>query len=630
MTRQELIQRLKILFSNFEFSSLTEDNYILSDVITLTCTIDKEITSKSVKTFLRGYGCSLCKNRESWRSKFIISNPSIDLTSLPSQFINGETNLTLICPEHGEITKSARSFLHYFCTSCKPVVRGARSSNTNQWFIDEVNKQSSMFTFEKTNYTGLQKPVTITCKEHGDITKTASLFITGYLCNSCNLSNDNRYGAKKSFEDFKNKVEEVYPSLYDWSTASEFNNVSKPFTLTCNKGHTRTKVRALDFILNGCLECSKKLLEPPNKLTYKDITNRLNSLYGASYTLLNTEVDNVHSRVDMSCSQHGTESRTLYRVLAGSGCKRCSPSRSKAEKEICDYVSSLTSEKVIIGYRPPWMHKKELDIFIPKYKLAIEYHSLVYHHSSKPIDNSFFSNTRKPKDYHFNKWKLCKDNGVRLISIYDFKWGIKEKQEIYKSLISHALQLDTRVYARKCLITPILQEEAITFIEENHLEGYSIPYKNSSFYGMYLDSKLVMCASIGEIYNQRSKNFNLKLQRICTLKGYTVVGGVSKFSKFLLQKHGEFIYQTTNDTGSIIEGESLSSSSRYYWVDPKTLKFYHRNKTQKHNLEKNFNHLVLKEDTESSFMERLGYLKIYDSGLTTLKIKDLKKRIKND
>lgn len=625
MTRQELIQRLDTLFSNFEYSSLIEDNYILSDVITLTCTLDKEITSKSIKTFLKGYGCSLCKNREKWRDKFIISNPNIDLSSLPSQFVNGEANLTLICPEHGEITKSARSFLHYFCTSCKPVKRGARPSNTNQWFIDEVNKQSSMFTFEKTNYIGLQNPVTITCKVHGDITKTASLFITGYLCNRCNLPNDNRYGAKKSFEDFKNQVEKVYPSLYDWSTASKFKSVSKPFTLTCNKGHTRTKARALDFTVNGCSECVKTLLVPPNKLIYKDITDRLNSLYGSSYTLLDTVVDNVHSNVSMFCPLHGTESRVLYRVLADSGCKRCSPSRSKVEKEIYDYVSSITSEEVIVGYRPSWMLKKELDIFIPKYNLAIEYHGIVYHHSSKPTSNPFFSKTSKAKDYHFNKWKLCKDNGIRLISIYDFKWAIKEKQEIYKSLISHALQLDTRVYARKCLITLITQKEAITFIKENHLEGYSIPYKNSSFYGMYLDSKLVMCSSIGEIYNQKSKCFILKLQRICTLRGYTVVGGISKFSKFLLKTHGEFIYQTTNDTGSVINGESLSSSSRYYWVDPKTLTFYHRNKTQKQNLEKNFKHSILKEDTETTYMERLGYLKIYDSGLTTLKIKDLKK-----
>ena len=60
---------------------------------------------------------------------------------------------------------------------------------------------------------------------------------------------------------------------------------------------------------------------------------------------------------------------------------------------------------------------------------------------------------------------------------------------------------------------------------------------------------------------------------------------------------------------------------RYYWVNLKTLKYYHRNYCQKQKLEKHFNIKLNPNDTENSYMERLGYLKIYDSGITELQIK---------
>lgn len=45
-----------------------------------------------------------------------------------------------------------------------------------------------------------------------------------------------------------------------------------------------------------------------------------------------------------------------------------------------------------------------------------------------------FSSKAKSKTYHYNKWKLCCfDEGVTLLSIYDFYWIQEQKQEIYKS-----------------------------------------------------------------------------------------------------------------------------------------------------------------------------------------------------
>lgn len=59
---------------------------------------------------------------------------------------------------------------------------------------------------------------------------------------------------------------------------------------------------------------------------------------------------------------------------------------------------------------------------------------------------------------------------------------------------------------------------------------------------------------------------------------------------------------------------------RYFWVDIRTLQYYHRNQTQKSKLESTFDSPLLETDTETSYMERLGYIKVYDNGLAKLHI----------
>ena len=85
--------------------------------------------------------------------------------------------------------------------------------------------------------------------------------------------------------------------------------------------------------------------------------------------------------------------------------------------------------------------------------------------------------------------------------------------------------------------------------------------------------------------------------------------------------HGAFNYQITLDSG----GSTLKLTSkldikslRYFWVHPVSLEFYNRNYCQKSLLEKHFKAPIEAGDTENSYMERLGYLKVYDSGVAEL------------
>lgn len=560
------IQTLEDMYLNkLDLSSLYEiDNLNRDSEITLTCLTHKIPITKSVRTFIRGYGCKACDNLESYltelKEKLGADFDKVEIpTTFYKEFKSKQSIVTLHCIKHGPITKSANSFLNLFCAECDKELKEPRVLSNRKsldWFKNRIEElEPNWYSFELSDYQGTTKDITITCPVHGPFTKNAGSMLAGYLCNKCSLlkESNNKVGPKISFEEFKSQVEVVSPNIFDWSTSSEWYGKNYPFSVHCKKHGEVVKTKAIAFMYHGCPSC--------NLIT------------------------------------------------------------SKVEKEILSYIKSLIPDiEVLENYRPSWLNNKELDIYIPLYNLAIEYNGTAYHHSSTNPKDKFLNNTYKPKDYHFNKWKLCKENGIRLISIYDFKW--KDKQELYKSLIKHSLQLDKKVYARNCYIEEANDlQSCISFIKENHLEGFNgILYKDSK--GYYLKDKssheVLMVALVGYIYEQSSKNFKLKLQRICTVKGITVVGGVSKLSKRITNDLGAFLYQTTNDTGSIISGISTKESCRYYWVDPKSLTYFSRNYCQKSVLEKHFHQPLLENDIENTYMERLGFVKVYDSGLTEL------------
>jgi hypothetical protein len=91
------------------------------------------------------------------------------------------------------------------------------------------------------------------------------------------------------------------------------------------------------------------------------------------------------------------------------------------EKEIKDYILSNVSESVIFNSRkiiPP----KELDIFIPELKLAIEVNGLYWHSYNKLESKNFHTNQADidfMKYRHQSKTIECLKKGIRLLHIYE-------------------------------------------------------------------------------------------------------------------------------------------------------------------------------------------------------------------
>lgn len=97
--------------------------------------------------------------------------------------------------------------------------------------------------------------------------------------------------------------------------------------------------------------------------------------------------------------------------------------KSKSENELYEYLKSILKNKYRI-YRNNRNILKgdgylyEIDIYIPKLKIAFEYNGNYWH-----------SSNRKPKDYHQIKTKMCYEKNIQLVHIYEYDW-VNNKEKI--------------------------------------------------------------------------------------------------------------------------------------------------------------------------------------------------------
>lgn len=163
----------------------------------------------------------------------------------------------------------------------------------------------------------------------------------------------------------------------------------------------------------------------------------------------------------------------------------------------------------------------EIDMYSDTYKIGIEFNGNYWH-----------CDLEKAVDYHQMKSLMAKEAGVDLIHIYEYEWNDSRRQPIIKSILKSAFGvLDKNISAVKCIIKPIVLEDAKVFCEANYL------YDISMFdigYGLFYNDELVeiLCFKKADVNN------NWKIVNDCCLINCCVDGGFKKLFKHFIQTIG--------------------------------------------------------------------------------------------
>jgi transposase-like protein len=276
---------------------------------------------------------------------------------------------------------------------------------------------------------------------------------------------------------------------------------------------------------------------------------------------------------------------------------------SLEEQSLYNFISSIYDKDIQCSNRSI-LSGQELDIYIPDKNIAIEYNGL-YSHSYKPWESK--SSLIKDSKYHLNKTNKCKEQGIQLIHLYSDEWLLKRK--IVESVIKSKLNLNQKIYARKCNIIQIDTHTKNIFLNQYHMQGED---KSKIKLGLIYENDLMCVMTF--THSRFNKKYQWELSRFCTKSDYNVVGGFSKlltyFRKFNIGSIISYADLRYSD-GNVYQKNGFDlihiNSPSYYYVDKGYLKRYNRMGFQR-------KYIGAYDCTEYEKARELGYNKIFDCG----------------
>ena len=277
---------------------------------------------------------------------------------------------------------------------------------------------------------------------------------------------------------------------------------------------------------------------------------------------------------------------------------------SKGEEQIRECLADLGLD--FVKSRKLLSENREIDLFNESRKIAIEYCGLYWH----CMDGG--NKGKITKDYHYQKWKQCADNGIDLITIYDTEWNTRNDQ--VKNFLKARLGIfDSRIYSRDCEFRQL--EPQREFFERNHIQGGNI--RSHYNFGLFHKNDLVACVSYGPNSRQTSESNAIYLNRLAFESNTQVLGGASKLLKNsirVLKENGALKIVTFSDNrwsnGKIYENVGFNfdkyQEPKYIYYKLGTNKFETRSAQSMIELTKGGN--------EKEKALELGWSRVYDCG----------------
>jgi hypothetical protein len=399
----------------------------------------------------------------------------------------------------------------------------------------------------------------------------------------------------------------------------EYNLFKLPICKLCGKEHNNFRFSNngyFDYCKGECSYIYNKDIRQQNlkQFYYNKYVEKFKSTddYDIKLFSFNDYIENKDLVVKFKHLKCGFEYDLNINYQGHLKCPKCFPIRSKKQYEIFEWMSKFT---VCEMNNRQFIKPLELDILCENF--AIEYDSLMFHSCGKST-LEMFNNTIENKNYHLNKTEKCEEKGIQLFRIFSNEW--QNQQDIWKSVINSKINNTKRIFARKCIIKEVKNEEANDFLNRNHLQE---AVNSKIKIGLYYNNKLVSLMTFGKTRRDKWKGENnYELLRFCSELNYTIIGGASKLLKYFELKFlPEMILSYANrrwSTGNVYEKLGFefienTTPNYFYFKGDDNSKLFSREQFQKHKLKDKLE--VFDEKlTESENMYNNNFRKIFDCG----------------
>ena len=222
---------------------------------------------------LKGHGCRKCfnemssKKQKSTIKEFIdkakaIHGNKYDYSKV--NYINNQTKICIICPEHGEFFQTPSS--HLAGNGCKMCSKVKENKYTTETFIKALKKiHGNKYDYSKVKYNGCDEYVTVICPKHGEFKIRARHLIGGVGCKKCGIEKRKTKRLSNS-DEFIEKARKIHGNKYDYSKV-EYINAHTKVCIVCPE-HGEFWMTPNDHLSNayGCRKCCKNISKAENSI----------------------------------------------------------------------------------------------------------------------------------------------------------------------------------------------------------------------------------------------------------------------------------------------------------------------------------------------------------------------------
>ena len=288
------------------------------------------VTSPS--NHLSGRGCPSCgrqKNHESLTSttqRFVEKARKLHGDKYnygKTKYVNSKTKVLVTCRIHGDWLVVPSSHLHKKtkpgCPKCKAEKAAERILLDEPDFIRRSQQlHGDKYDYSRVKYLGSAEKVEIICPIHGAFWQAAvSHMTTGLGCAKCSFE-ARGIAQRKSLDEFVQAARKVHGNKYSYDKAQYINNETK-LIITCRE-HGDFEQSPAPHIsqMSGCPQCAHQF--PLDTERFIELVRRV---HGDAYRYDKTDYANIHSKVVITCPEHGDFTQQASAHKRGQGCPSC-------------------------------------------------------------------------------------------------------------------------------------------------------------------------------------------------------------------------------------------------------------------------------------------------------------------
>lgn len=343
------------------------------------------------------------KTHNEFIEELFILNPEIEVLE---KYINSKTKIKIKCKKCNHIWMAAPSNLlnGNGCPNCYGTPK-----KTNEQFIKEL-KEKNPDVLPLENYIDAKTKIKLKCNICGHIWyNNPNSILSGKRCPEC-------FGTpKKTNEKFIEEMEQKKPYV---EVLEKYKDAHTKLIFKCKRCNYQWKDSPLVILHKGlCPNCHQSLSTKETLKNYNiyyygnEVKTHENFVKEVAKTSPKVQVLGEYKsrtqRIKVRCKECGHEwnIKAMY-LLMGRVCPECYLGYQSSFFEQCLFISlKKIFGKDSVKNRDKKAIGKELDIFIPCKKIAIEYGSWFWH--SDKLEKDVI------------KYQICKQKGITLLTIYD-------------------------------------------------------------------------------------------------------------------------------------------------------------------------------------------------------------------